>query len=154
MARKLLILSWVAYIPSFCLPSYDTAYGIQCAFLQGTFWEEAVTGHWPSIHYELLTLANLFFIASPFLWSWSRRHRSRHSHSRAWTYCAGGAFVACSLVWGFLMILLHDAEARNDLKMGAYLWAFSFLLLLLSALFLYEDAPQIAASETSPVISE
>jgi hypothetical protein len=51
-------------------------------------------------------------------------------------------FSAWILVWSFLILLLAYQDGRQDLQIGAYLWATSFVLLWLSVLL-----PRISSIE-------
>src|SRR3954470_1290776 len=65
--HTLVVIAWAAFLISFFLPSYAEGRGYQCAALHSFFWSGAMEGNWGSIHYLLLTLANLLMLISPFL---------------------------------------------------------------------------------------
>jgi hypothetical protein len=125
--RPLIITAWAMYIVSFFLPSYAELYGWKCALMQLTFWPQAVQGDWVSIHYELLMLANLLMLASPFLlgqFSQSLRHLQWLHHM---------TLAAVILVWSFVLsLLLHQDGAA--LKAGCFVWSLSFALLYIAVL--------------------
>ena len=125
--RPLLITAWAMYIVSFFLPSYGTMYGWKCAILQDYFWAKAVQGDWVSIHYELLLLANVLMLASPFLLA----QFSQNVRRLQWLHHVTLASVI--LVWAFVpQLLLHQDGAA--LKAGCFVWSLSFALLYVSVL--------------------
>ena len=131
--RPLAFAAWMIFMISFFLPSYcyetgwdlKQLWGYQCATLQGFFWSKVMWGDWISIHYELLTLANLVMLASPFCFLW-RRGISLKS-------CRCASLAALVLVWSFLLLLLLQ-EGGHNLRVGCYVWASSFLMLHLSTI--------------------
>ena len=127
--RPLAWAAWVSFVASFFLPTYRDGRGWQCAGLSATTlsWSDCWHGNWPSIHLALLTLANLLMIVSPFLLA----RFSLNLHFVKWWRAFN--FLALSLVWSFLVMMLAHTD-RNDLKIGCYVWAMSFLLLFVSTL--------------------
>jgi hypothetical protein len=138
--HSLAIAAWAAFVISFFLPSYHipdfmTLPGYMCALVQDAVWTQAMRGDWTSIHLELLTLANLLMLTSPFWLFWA----SRASLSLKWfRYASLAAFL---LVWSFGLLLLLQ-EGGHNLKVGSYVWAVSFLLLLLSTFQLRSEKAQ------------
>ena len=116
------------FLVSFFLPSYDEAPGWICAILQRDFWWGAKHGDWHSIHYELLTLANLIMLASPLLVFRFEGNLRALSWSRHLTLSAS------LLVWSFIGLLLASKDGVY-LNFGCYVWGVSFVLLHLSALW-------------------
>lgn len=125
--RPLLIAAWAVYIVSFFLPSYATLYGWQCATLQHTVWTKATTGDLVSVHYELLTLANLLMLASPFLLG----QFSQSVRSLQWLHHA--CLAATLLVWAFVVELVVHQEGAG-IKLGCFVWCVSFSLLYTAVL--------------------
>jgi len=125
--RPLLITAWAMYIVSFFLPSYGTMYGWKCAIIQNYFWAKAVQGDGISIHYELLLLANVLMLASPFLLA----QFSQSVRRLQWLHHM--TLAAAILAWAFvLQLLLHQDGAA--LKAGCFVWSLSFALLYISVL--------------------
>jgi hypothetical protein len=122
--RRLAHTAWAIFIVSFFLPSYDNGPGWKCAILQGYFWEGVTQGQWGSIHYELLTLANLLMLASPWLVFKFGGSPRVVKWFRALTL---GASI---LVWSFIGLLL--ASDRSALKVGCFVWGISFVVIHLS----------------------
>jgi hypothetical protein len=126
--RPLAWAAWTLFVVSFFLPAYGNGFGWQCAGLSATavstFWP--ITG-WMPVHMELLTVANLLMVASPFLLP----RFSRNSRSLKWLRYS--SFAALVLVWSFLLLLLAHTDGK-ELKFGCYVWGSSFLLLSLSTL--------------------
>jgi len=125
--RPLLITAWAMYIVSFFLPAYGAMYGWKCAIIQNYFWAKAVQGDLISINYELLMLANVLMLASPFLLA----QFSQSIRRLQWLHhLTLGAVI---LVWAFvLQLLLHQDGAA--LKAGCFVWSLSFALLYVSVL--------------------
>ncbi len=128
--------AWGTFAISFFLPACNPysnlhfMWGWQCAYMSATavFWPETAQGDWGAIHLALLTLANLLMLASPF---WLGRF-SQQVNSLTWLRYLG--FVALALVWSYLL-LMHMPVYRAGgatMRVGCYLWALSFLLLVLS----------------------
>jgi hypothetical protein len=118
--------TWGLFAISFFLPACGDLWGWQCAGLSAT------SVSWPnfstnlgSIYFASLTFANLLMIASPFL-LW---HFSRKVDSLKWLGCS--SLVAMALVWSYVLLAATHGSAK-DLKIGCYIWAFSFLPLCLS----------------------
>ena len=125
--RPLAWAAWTLFLVSFFLPAYARGYGWQCAGLsvEAVSWPEIRSGKWLDIHLALLTLANLLMLASPFL----LRQFSQKVGFTKWL--RGASFGALALAWSFLGIFLACSDGE-DLKIGCYVWAASFLLLFLS----------------------
>ena len=136
--HPLAVAAWVAFIISFFLPAYAEGMGWQCATLHREFWSPALDGEWPSIHYLLLTFPNLFMLASAFLVF--RLGESRRG-LKGLTWCA---FIAAMLVWSFLIQFLLHGDA-HELKIGAYVWGTSFVLLWLDGIL---KKPTAATTQT------
>lgn len=124
--RHLAWTAWGMYVVSFFLPSYMDGPGWACALYQRWFWNGAIHGNWPSINYELLTLANLLMLASPLL-------LFRYGGSpRILRWLRGLNLTAVLLVWAFLGLLLSDTHDRSALRIGCYVWGLSFVVLQVS----------------------
>jgi hypothetical protein len=121
------VAAWAMFVVSFFLPALDQMPGWKAAILQSLFWQSALQGQWTSIHYLLLTFANLLMIGSPFLLEWARHD------ARFLKWLRGLSFAAMALVWSFVFELLANKNGTN-LKVGCYLWASSFIFLLLASL--------------------
>jgi len=138
--RPLAWAAWTLFVVSFFLPAYANGFGWQCAGLSATavstFWP--ITG-WMPVHMELLTVANLLMVASPFLLP----RFSRNKRLLKWLRLS--SFAALVLVWSFVLLLLTDADGK-DLKVGCYVWSSSFLLLCLSTLKLRSRKTKSAAA--------
>jgi hypothetical protein len=121
----LAIAAWSIYFISFFLPSYTVMRGWQCATLQHVFWPKALQGDLLSIHYQFLLLANLLMLASP----WLLARFSRNARQLQWVHhlTLGAMIVVC----GFLLQLIAYGAA-GGLKIGCFVWMFSFTLLYLS----------------------
>jgi hypothetical protein len=121
--RTLALVAWAAFAVSFFLPSYAAYQGWQCAIMHGIIWSGAMQGQWASIHYLLLTLPNLLMLASPFLMfrfgglSWLRY----------------STFASSILVWSFLILLLVHEDGK-ELRVGAFVWASSFVIFWASSI--------------------
>ena len=117
----LVYFTWAIYVISYFVPAFMEGWGWQCAILQKTFWDGAMRGEWGAINYELLTLCNVLMLASPlFLFL---------GGSMKWFRIL--TLAAVILVWVFLGMLLHDSA--KEIKVGAYMWGASFILLHLSS---------------------
>jgi len=125
--RRLALVAWAAFVVSFFLPAYGENRGWECAIMHGVFWPGVMQGNWLSIHYLLLTLPNLLMLASPFLLLGSGEY------ARCLSWLRYSTFSASILVWSFLILLLAN-QAGQDLRVGAYVWAGSFVLLWLSVI--------------------
>jgi hypothetical protein len=134
--RWLALIAWAAFVISFFLPSYAKGMGYQRAVMHGVFWAGAMEGNWLAIHYLLLTLPNLLMLASPVLLF----RFGGTGRCLSWLFYS--TFSAWILVWSFLILLLAYQDGRQDLQIGAYLWATSFVLLWLSVLL-----PRISSIE-------
>jgi hypothetical protein len=121
------IAAWAIFVVSFFLPAFDRMPGWQCAILQIAFWPQALQGQWLSVHYLLLTLANLLMLVSPFLLARAGQD------ARYLKWLRGLGLAAAVLVWSFLLELVGNKNG-TDLKIGCYLWATSFGLLFLASL--------------------
>jgi hypothetical protein len=124
---SLAVIAWAAFGISFFLPSYAEGRGYQCAVMHSVFWSGVMQGNWGSIHYLLLTLPNLLMLASPVLLL------RFGGYARCLIWLRYSTFSASILVWSFLILLLAD-QAGGDLRVGAYVWATSFVLLWLSVI--------------------
>jgi hypothetical protein len=133
--RPLMYVAWALYAVSFFLPSYNGAPSWRCASLQRWLWQDAMNGNWGSIYYELLTLANMLMLASPILFfrcaAWPR----------ALMWFRRSALVAVLLVWSYIALWLAGAD-RWSLGIGCYLWATSFVLLLVATVVSRERTRQ------------
>jgi hypothetical protein len=135
--RRLAWIAWAMFLVSFFLPSYAEWLGWQCALLQPLFWSNALHGSWTSVHYELLTPANLLMLASSLLlfkFGGSPRVLKWFRHL---------ALTASLLVWSFIGLLLVSGD-KGDLKLGCYVWGISFVLLHMSVLSLRVRQKQYA----------
>ena len=125
--RAFAIAALVIFLVSFFLPAFDQMPGWKAAILHGLLWPQAVQGNLFAVHYLLLTFANILMVISPFLITWGV------SDARFVKWLRGLSLAAMALVWLFLARLLADHNG-HDLRIGCYLWAFSFPLLCLAAL--------------------
>lgn len=135
--RPLAWAAWGLFTTSFFLPAckfiFGPLWGWECAWLS----VESVIGtgatdlggqnHLGRIHLGLQTLANLLMIASPF---WLLRYSQ---NARAMKWLRGFGRAALALVWSYVLFLLAVGDGQ-DLEVGCYVWAASFLLLYLSTL--------------------
>jgi hypothetical protein len=121
------VLAWAAFVVSFFLPSYADNRGWQCAIMHSVFWSGATQGNWGSIHYLLLTLPNLLMLVSPFLLL------RCGGYARCMSWVRYSTFAASILVWSFLILLLANQDGR-DLRVGAFVWATSFVILWFSVI--------------------
>ena len=126
--RRLTWAAWVMFVVSFFLPSYMDLPGWKCALFQPGLWDKAIHGHWPSINYELLTLANLLMLASPFLLF---RYGGRPCVVR-WFHWLN--LIAVLLVWAFIGLCLTSESDRAALRIGCYVWGLSFVVLQVAAM--------------------
>ena len=118
--------TWGLFAVSFFLPACRDLWGWQCAVLSAT--SVSLPNFFTnlgSIYFASLTLANLLMMASPFL-LW---HFSRKTGSPKWLSCS--SLMAMALVWSYVLLAATHGSAK-DLKIGCYIWAFSFLPLCLS----------------------
>jgi hypothetical protein len=125
--RPAAIAAWIVFVISFGLPAFDDWLGWKCAILHPLFWSSALQGQWTSIHYLLLTLANLLMLASPFLLARAGQD------ARVLKWLRGLSASAFVLVWSYL-IELFVLGSRSDMRIGCYLWGASFGLLLAASL--------------------
>ena len=126
--RHLARTAWALFIVSLLLPAYGNgARGWQCAGLSATAvsWMSGFWGNWMSIHFALLTLANVAMVVS-FFWLSFFSHRLS---SLKWPRIT--LFAAFILVWSFIFISIINGGAK-DLLVGCYAWTLSFLVLFLS----------------------
>jgi hypothetical protein len=121
--------AWAVFALSFGLPACGM-WGWQCAGISATavfwpeFWPNTLHGDWSNLHIALLTLPNLFMLASLF---WLPRYAA---NPRALKWLRGASFVALALVWSWVLPgIFSEAGAWKGLQAGGYLWAASFLLL-------------------------
>jgi hypothetical protein len=117
-------IAWALFVVSFFLPAYEDDYGWQCADLSATSFP-CFQSWWSSIHFLLLTPANVVMVVAPFLLAKFPRRPVVLNVLRA---CS---LVALALVWSFIALLVAEG-ARSELKMGCYVWVASFLLSSLS----------------------
>ncbi len=125
--RPVAFAAWALFVVSFFLPSYADGYGYACAVIPVYYWSEALRGNSGAIHIELLTLANVLMLVSPWLLFRFCGTVSRMKWMRWLT------FVALILVWSFVIRLLVDGGGK-ELKFGCYVWSFSFALLFYATL--------------------
>jgi hypothetical protein len=123
--RPLAVTAWTLFLVSFFLPSFNGALGWGCALLQPALWQDAMNGNWGSIHYELLTLANLLMLASPILFF------RCDASPRVSMWFRRSTLVTVLLVWSYVGLWLTTTD-RWSLEIGCYTWATSFALLLAS----------------------
>ena len=129
-SRTLIFGAWAIFAVSFFLPALNGARGFSCVLLQPTFWQGALQGDSFSIHYEFLTLANLLMLASPLLFIGF----SGNARVLRWVHFT--AMAAAMLVCGFVLRLLMSPDvSAKKLEIGCFLWAFSFVLVYMAALF-------------------
>jgi hypothetical protein len=127
--RPLAYVAWSMFVISFFVPAYTVEFGWRCAVvsISAITWPDTRQGNWADVHLASLTLANLLMVVSPLL-------LLRFSESFALIKWLRVLSVAASaLTWSFLLILIFHQDGK-DLKIGAYVWATSFLLLSLSTL--------------------
>lgn len=122
---QLAITAWAMFAISFFLPSYENGLGWECAILQSYFWPGVLQGKLGSIHYELLTLANLLMLGSPCLVF------KLDGNPRVVKWFRNVTLAASILVWSFVGLLLADG-AWNNLRVGCFVWGASFIVLHLS----------------------
>jgi len=127
------VVAWAIFVVSFFLPAMDQMPGWKTAILQSVFWPQALQGQWMSIHYLLLILPNLLMLASPFLLAWAGYD------ARFLKWLRGLSLAAVALVWSFVFGLLAHKDG-DGLKIGCYVWASSFVFLLLASLLQTADA--------------
>jgi hypothetical protein len=125
--KRAAFFAWTVFAISFFLPSYGDSSGYVCALLQNFYWPNAIGGKSGAIHYELLTLSNVLMLASPFALFRLCGTAQRMKWMR-WLI-----FSSTVLVWSFVIRLLAD-EGGANIKIGCYIWSFSFALLYLSVL--------------------
>jgi hypothetical protein len=122
-------VAWILFVASFFLPAYINERGWWCAWVSADclvsadFWR----GNGLPYHLALLTPANGLMIASPFLVLWF----APKAAFRKWFGIS--SLVALVLAWSFIFRVLID-PARSDLRLGCFVWGFSFLPLCLSML--------------------
>jgi hypothetical protein len=121
------IAAWAGFTISFFLPAYDQMPGWRAAILQDYFWPQAMQGNLLAVHYLLLTGANLVMVVSPFFMAWGK------NDVRFVKWLRGLSLGAMTFVWLFLARLFGNHDG-NDLRIGCYLWAASFVLLCLASL--------------------
>lgn len=120
--RPIAFAAWAMFVISFFLPSYANGYGYVCAILQTQFWPQALNGESWAIHYELLTLANVLMLVSPWLLFRFCGTASRMKWLRWLT------LTATILVWSFVVRFIADGGGA-ELKVGCYVWSLSFAFL-------------------------
>ena len=121
--------AWIIFVTAFFLPAYANGFGWQCAGLSATCltWPDFSfsLNNWSTILLFLLTPANFVMLVSPFLVS----KLSRRPLAFKWLRAAN--LTAFALVWTYFLLLLFHSE-RQDLRIGCYFWAASFLMFSLS----------------------
>jgi hypothetical protein len=121
--------AWIIFATAFFLPAYAGGFGWQCAGLSATCvtWPEFTfsLSNWSTILLFLMTPANVVMAVSPFLVS----KLSRRPLAFKWLRAAN--VTAFALVWTYFLLLFFHSE-RQDLRIGCYLWAASFLMFSLS----------------------
>ncbi len=117
--------AWTIFVIAFFVPAYSGGFGWQCAGLSATCltWPDFTFAwkNWTTILLFLLTPANVVMVVSPFLMS----KLARRPLAFKWLRAAN--LTAFALVWTYFILLLTEG-AREDLRIGCYLWAASFLL--------------------------
>jgi hypothetical protein len=120
--------AWVLFVVSFFLPAYEDARGWQCAWFSLSAWSgKLFADSSANVHLALQTLANVLMIASPILLARLSRN------PRVLKRLRFSSFVALILVWSFVFRCFSDG-GWQELRIGCYIWASSFLLLCLSTL--------------------
>jgi hypothetical protein len=127
--RPMVIMAWSLFAVSFILPSYAEGWGWQCAGLSATaiFWPEFRSGQWQAIWFASLTLANLLMLASPWM---LLRLSKRPANMTVFRY----ASVAAALLVSSWVVTFFFGSDKNELKVGCFVWAASFLLLAVAPL--------------------
>lgn len=129
------IAAWTLFVVSFFLPALDQMPGWKASILQSFFWQSALQGQWLSIHYLLLTFANLLMMGSPFFLAWAGQDM------RFLKWLRGLSLAAVFLVWSFVFELLAHKDS-GGLKAGCFLWATSFIFLFLASLLQTATKPK------------
>jgi hypothetical protein len=148
--RPAAIAAWAIFVIAFFLPALDEVPGWKAAILQNLAWQSALAGDWMSIHYLLLTLANLLMIGSPFLLAWAGQDE------RFLKWLRGLSLAAVVLVWSYVFeFAAHNLGAPSNsilsmggLKIGCYLWALSCVFLCLAS-FLQTTATKSSVSQSA-----
>jgi hypothetical protein len=128
--RPLAMMAWVVFVVSFFLPATRGLRGWQCAgwilpWNLGAL-SKPGDGRWVFVHYELLNLANLLMVASPFL----LRFFGQEARSMRWL--RHSAFAALALTGLMVLEEFFLSVGKLGLAVGYYLWVFSFALLYVS----------------------
>ena len=116
------IAAWILFVVSFFLPSYDNGMGWQCAILWEYFWPGVGECNIASIHYMLLTLPNLFMLASP--WFILKREDSLRFFRLLKFGSAASLFLTATFILEFAI-----GGGVEKLRVGYFVWTFSFGLL-------------------------
>jgi hypothetical protein len=136
--RPLAWTAWALFVAAFFLPSCGELWGWQCAWLSFTAPTWADRWQWGTIYFASLTLANLLMLASPMLLVWSARNQ------RALAFLRTASVLMLGLVWSYIGLLAFHKDGA-DLKIGCWLWTFSFLPLCLCT-FRLRDSSKLMTS--------
>ncbi len=121
--RPFAFAAWALFVLSFFLPSFDNAWGWQCAIIIQYYWPAVWEGKLACIHLVLLNFANLFMLASPwFILRWTGGPRLFRWLRRG---SAASLFLTAAL-------MLEFGKDIGDLRIGYFVWVFSFGLLAAS----------------------
>jgi hypothetical protein len=139
-SRLLAWVAWGMFTISFFLPAYkDTGIpnytikvlyqGWECAFFSVSAASDCLTlkGNPESFHLAVQTLANLWMIASLFLLPFLSRS------VRGVRWLRGLSVASLLLVWSYVLRLSVEGYGSN-LRIGCFLWATSFVLLVLATM--------------------
>ena len=114
---------------AFSLRATPDLFGWQCAAISATCltWPDFTfsLNNWGTILMFLLTPANVVMAVSPFLVS------KLSCRPLAFKWLRAANITAFALVWTYFLLLFFHSE-RQDLRIGCYLWAASFLMFSLS----------------------
>jgi hypothetical protein len=119
------IAAWALFVLSFFLPTYDNALGWQCAIMWEYFWPGVGEDNIASIHYMLLTLPNVFMLASP--WFILKREDSPRL-CRLLKFSS----AACLFLTATFFLEFAVGGGVEQLRAGYFVWVFSFGLLAAS----------------------
>ena len=120
--RPVAFAAWAMFVISFFLPSYIGGYGYKCVVVPFYFWSEAVRGNPGAIHFQLLTLANVLMLVSP----WWLFHFCGTASRMKWLRWL--TLTATVSVWSFIILFIADGSG-GELRVGCYAWSLSFALL-------------------------
>jgi len=135
------IIAWASFIISFFLPAFGKIPGWKAAIIASSSWQQAMHGNLLAIHFLLLTFANPLILVSPFFLAGGAR-------DVRFVKCLRGLSLAATvLVWLFLAWPLA-AHMGDELGIGYYLWASSFLFLSVAS-FLQPNPSRPAAVQTT-----